>query len=295
MGYLILITSYFLYGLSDAAGPLAFRLGSDSTTLALLNCVIPLPFIAGTLVATRQSFRIGLRPLVAASALGLCAGLTALTLNGSYVLIGAGIGTVLHMSHSVVASFGEAALERRPPRIGTLLALALALSGIGIFSLTGERTTASIFGVALALFSGVTYGAVTLLAGHSAVKNVATFQAQFYSFLFASATLCVYCLTTRGYLLPTLGAKAWSIHVFCAVLTNYAAFALVCYGIRRAGSTIGSIMGALEPVFCALFSVILLGERFTVANVLGGFLILLGVIVEPLWKAKQDSACAMKS
>ena len=295
MGYLVLITSYFLYGLSDAAGPLAFRLGSDSTTLAVLNCVIPLPFIAGTLLATRQSFRIGLRPLVAASALGVFAGLTALTLNGSYVLIGAGIGTVLHMVHSVVASFGEAALERRPPRIGTLIALALTLAGIGIFSLTGEQTTASALGVALALFSGFTYGAVTLLAGHSAVRKVATFQAQFCSFVAASTTLCAYCLATRGYIVPSLGVKAWSIHTFCAVLTNYAAFALVCYGIRRAGSTIGSIMGALEPVFCALFSVFLLGESFTGANLLGGSLILLGVVVEPLWKAKQDAARSMRS
>ena len=290
MGYLVLTLSYFLYGLSDAVGPLAFRMGSDSTTLAFFNCALPLPFIAATMVATRVGFRIDRRALFASSALGIVAGLTALTLNGSYVFNGAGIGTTLHMSHTLVASFGEAALERRRPRVGTLVALVVVLCGVGVFSLVGERFAGSAVGIALALLSGLTYGMVALLAGHSAARRAPAFQAQFYAFLFATATLAIYTLATRGYVAPSLPARAWGVHFFCAITTNYAAFALVCLGMRRVGSTAGSIMGALEPIFCAVFSVFILAERFTPANILGCALILIGVVIEPLCAAATKTA-----
>ncbi len=288
MGYLILAISYIIYGASDAAGPLAYQMGSDANTLSLCNCLMPVPLVAATLFLTGGSFRIGCRALCLALVLGAFVGATAFTLNMSYTLIGVGVGTTLHMAHTLVASLGESALERRRPRLGTIIALVCVILGVACLTGCNLDESGSALGIGIALFSGLTFGCVTLLAGHGALTKLTTMQTQFYSLVSASLVLIFFNLLTRPTLVPTLPLKAWGIHVFCALTTNYVALALAFWGIRRAGSTAGSIMGALEPISCACFGAVWLGERFTAPAMLGVILILFGVVVEPTLKLRSE-------
>ena len=288
MGYLILALSYILYGASDAAGPLAYRLGSDANTLSLCNCLMPLPFVAGTLLLTRGRFRVGRRAFFMALLLGVFVGATALTLNMSYLMISVGVGTTLHMAHTLVASLGEAAIERRRPRLGTFLALILVIGGVACLSGCDLGGASSKLGMGIALFSGLTFGCVTLLAGHGELTKLTSLQTQFYSLLSASFVLIIFNLLTRPTLIPDIPARAWGIHVFCAVTTNYVALALALWGIRRAGSTAGSIMGAVEPISCAAFGAFWLDERLTGPILIGALLILIGVVVEPATRLRSE-------
>lgn len=117
MGYLFLVFAYTLYGMSDAVGLLSYAMGSNAYNLAFLNSALPLPIIVGIMCLTKQNIRFGKRTLFVAVFLGALSATATLTMNLSYVMIGVSMGTMLHMSHTLVTTFGEAAILKRRPAL----------------------------------------------------------------------------------------------------------------------------------------------------------------------------------
>lgn len=78
-----------------------------------------------------------------------------------------------------------------------------------------------------------------------------------------------------------------------ALLSTVLAITLHWLGIRLLGPARSSIIGSTDPVFSITFAVILLGERLTAAQVLGGALILGGVMwvrVQSTWRPRRPPA-----
>ena len=286
MGFLFLIIAYLFYGISDAVGPLSYKIGSNTYNLAFLNSLIPIPIIVSGLLITKQKIRISKRALAASLMLGILSAVTTLTMNLSYVMIGVGMGTMLHMSHTLVASFGEAAiLKQRPGKI-TVLSLVVVLSGI--VCMVGGQTKISFSGILLALCSGVAYGSLMLMIAHTSVNSLTPMQVQFYSLLIASAILFLYGRMTHQLTLSGLPGAAWTIHIFCAVATNFAGFLFVQLGVRRAGASAGSIIGSLEPVTSTVLGVLILKESISILKLAGCILIIAGISMEPFFSINKQ-------
>lgn len=296
MGTLYLILAYILYGTSNAVGGLAFAEGSNPYQLAFLNACLALPLILLAMRVLHLRIRIGARAMLLSLAVGLWMAALTLSLNLSYLTIGVGMGTMLHMCHTVVAAFGEAAIVKRLPRVWTLLAIVSVLAGIYIMA-GGGGTPASAMGVALALFSGLAYGSIMLMFGHTSLAKVSPFQVQLYGLLIAAVILGVVARANGSLDLAALTPRLWGMHLFCALSINVCAFVLIQWGIRRTGAATGAITGALEPVTSAVLGVLLLSETMTAAKLLGCALIILGISLEPLrflWqkhRAPQRGLC----
>lgn len=286
MGFLFLILAYLLYGTSDAIGPLSYEIGSNTYNLAFLNSFLPVPIIVLGMLITKQGIRIQKKALFASLMLGVLSAVTTLTMNLSYVMIGVGMGTMLHMSHTLVASFGEAVILKQHPKKITILSLIFVL--VGILCMVGGQNEISVLGILLALLSGITYGSLMLMIAHTSVNSLSPMQVQFYSLIIASSILFFYGHMTHQLTLSTLSTGAWSIHIFCALATNFAGFLLVQLGVRRAGASAGSIIGSLEPVTSTILGVLILSESISALKLVGCILIVVGISIEPFFAVKKQ-------
>lgn len=289
MGFLFLVIAYLLYGISDAVGPLSYEIGSNTYNLAFLNSFLPVPLIVSAMLITKQKIRISQKALLASLMLGILSAVTTLTMNLSYVMIGVGMGTMLHMSHTLVASFGEAAILKKRPRKITMLSLVIVLAGIAC--MVGGQNEISILGIFFALLSGIAYGSIMLMLAHTAVKTLLPMQVQFYSLIVASVILFFYGNMTHQLALTGLSGNTWKIHIFCALATNFAGFLFVQLGVRRAGASAGSILGSLEPVTSTVLGVLILNESVSPLKLAGCILIIVGISIEPFYSSNKQKKC----
>lgn len=287
MGYLFLVFAYTLYGMSDAVGLLSYAMGSNAYNLAFLNSALPLPIIVGIMCLTKQNIRIGKRTLFVAVFLGALSATATLTMNLSYVMIGVGMGTMLHMSHTLVTTFGEAAILKRRPKAVTVFSVMFVLTGI--FCMVGGQSEISVLGIFLALVSGAAYGGLLLIIGHTSVRSLSLMQVQFYTLATAALAMLLFGQCAHRITLAHLPAAAWVIHGFCALGANFAAFLFVQLGVRRASAAAGSIIGSLEPVTSAVLGVFLLHETMTFLKLLGCVLIVVGISIEPFCSLRNQS------
>jgi len=78
-----------------------------------------------------------------------------------------------------------------------------------------------------------------------------------------------------------------------AVIPTMVAISLFLAALPRIGAARSSLLSTWEPVVTVLLAVVLLGDRFALAQVAGGILILVAVIVvqsAQLWKPGPPSA-----
>jgi len=92
--------------------------------------------------------------------------------------------------------------------------------------------------------------------------------------------------------LPSSSAQ-WAVGLGIAVIPTMVAISLFLAALPRIGAARSSLLSTWEPVVTVLLAVVLLGDRFALAQVAGGILILVAVIVvqsAQLWKPGPPSA-----
>lgn len=78
-------------------------------------------------------------------------------------------------------------------------------------------------------------------------------------------------------------ALAGDLTLFAIITTSLSLVTLV-YAVRYIGSTPTAIMGAFEPIVAVLISVGLFGEQLTPSLVIGGMVIIIGVLIDILFR-----------
>ncbi|MBV7700465.1 DMT family transporter [Streptomyces sp. TRM70350] len=162
-----------------------------------------------------------------------------------------------------------------------VLAVAGALTGLGVLVLGGEDTAVRPWGVVLALLSAAGYCAMTLLTRYwgrdgGADASDTTVRA------FAVTTLCLLPFALAEGLVPHTAEPAlllW-LMVYIAAIPTALAYALYFAGAAVVRSATAAVIMLLEPVSAAVLAVTLLGERLTIATLIGT-LLMLGSVAGP--------------
>ena len=132
----------------------------------------------------------------------------------------------------------------------------------------------SLYGVFLALVSGMTYAFFILYIDKSGLKELDSFKLTFYINLVVSAAVFVYGMGTHS-LMINLTPIAWGLTLIISLLVSVFAVALLQIGIKLIGSTKASILCLFEPITSVVFGLILLHEDLTILKLIGCILILL--------------------
>jgi len=159
---------------------------------------------------------------------------------------------------------------------------ALLICSCGLLLLLGVSFDgAQLEGVLSALGAAVIYSCYILI-GNRILKNLDPLVTSLYVCTSAGLAFLIYGLAT-GDLVYRMTPSGWLAIVGVAVFPTIFGVIGFFAGLRLVGATNASIISTLEPLITVLLSAILLGERITPTQGLGGAILLFGAVVLQLW------------
>ena len=177
-------------------------------------------------------------------------------------------------------------LFKQKLRRSNFIAAGMMMLGIGLLSLDGESGGLNI-GDILTLCSGVLY-ASHIIAIDQCQKKTNMYALIVLQFGFAAVTAYVYhLLFERGMPIAFTGGTVGGL-LYLSVMSTTLAMSLQNIGQSMAPASHASIILALESVFGAAFSCLLLGERLTPKMAAGFVVIFAALMVSELAKGKKN-------
>lgn len=187
---------------------------------------------------------------------------------GLSTLIGIGSAPVF------VAAYDWATERRRPP-VTTLVALALALTGLTLL-LSGSLDTGrnGPLGALIALGAGATFAAITVVNRHE-VPGLGPVEHTAFAFTFGGLLL-VPAAAAAGLGMAS-DLYGWSITIAMGVLITALAYVAYLAGLRSVPPFVATIVALLEPLVAAVAAALIFGERLGPLGIVGG--VVLGAAV----------------
>ena len=185
----------------------------------------------------------------------------------------------------VVATPVFAALLLRS-RIGvmTWVAVALAMAGLGVLTLSGFSIG---YGEALIFVAAMIYALHIVGLGAWSQPGQALGMATVQ--LIVITVICLVCTAPNGLVLPDRTSD-WVSILYMAVFAGAGAMIGQTWAQAHLPPTRAAIIMSMEPVFAALFAVLLGGESATVRMIFGGLLVLAAMLIVELAPRRKVEA-----
>ncbi len=278
LGYIAVILSGMIFGSMPLLAKYIFSQGGNSINLVFWRFFFALPVLFWMIRRSpHRSFQITKtqgRNLLAVGILGYAA--TAMTLYISYNHISTGVATTLHFVYPILVILGAAVFYK--DRLTLSKYLAGILSTLGIFLLYNGELSGSLFGIFMALLSGVTYAFYVLYIDKSGLKALSSLTLTFYLSLIASVTMFFFALFT-GHFTLALTLPGWGVTVFLSIFVTLGAVNLLNVGIQRIGSQSSGILSTLEPITSIVIGVLVFNEVVNLPVLIGCIFILSAVVL----------------
>jgi DME family drug/metabolite transporter len=203
---------------------------------------------------------------------------------GAVLLVGVSVATVVSLGLAPpLAAAWEHIAGRTRPSSRQVAVLVTAVAGLVLVSLAaGDPSSAAgdrpRLGVALAVASGATYAATTLLGGTLARRIEPTS-------LNTCATVAGAVVLSPFAVVPALAHSTMpagdpasvALLLYLGVVPMAVAYALLYSGLRTTSGSAATLATLLEPLSASLLAFLLLDERLSWAGLVGGALILVAV------------------
>lgn len=186
--------------------------------------------------------------------------------------VGAGLASILLYTAPLWVTIASPWALREIPTSRTMAALPLGLAGVLLIASPSGESRVPATGLALGLASGLMYAAYLLLArlaqkrgAHSEEVGIASLPLALPGVLLVARPQC------------GLGVEGVLPALYLGLMATLVPYFLNAYALSRIDSSRVSIVSLVEPLTAVLLGVVLLGERLTASQVLGGALILSSV------------------
>ena len=257
---------------------MAEGLGTDSilTYRMFLACLLVMILMRVRSVPLRTN----LRELKRFAFLGFFYYGSAALLFQGYYSMSSGMATTLHFLYPIGTTLIMAIVFRQKTSIYTVIAIALGLSGVALLSLRGGvGQTSSLTGIILVLLSGLSYAIYLVTVNNVKVlRSMDNLKLTFYAIFFSGVFFLLDALLTGG-LQPIPSKWAMLNVLLLALLPTLVSNLALVRAIKSIGSTLTSVLGAMEPLTAIVIGVLFLGEEVSSAMLLGVILILSAVTI----------------
>lgn len=187
--------------------------------------------------------------------------------------VSAGLVALLFYTHLIWVAIWGYLFKGERLKLSGIVGIALALIGlvmlVGIS--LGKIHTGGIF---------MALGAALICSGYVMFSNRVVEDLEP---IFTTAFICLLCAVlfyvtgrTTGTLNFLISSTAWLASIASAILTgNIAMFAFLA-GMKRIGSTTATVLCTVEPLTAVVCSTLLLSQKMTALQLLGGLVIIIG-------------------
>lgn len=281
-GYLCAFISAFTYGLIPLFMIPIKKEESFSVDATLFyRFLIASGAIVFFLFYQKERLRISFREGLIMSLLGLLYALSAEFLFLAYDYLSPGIASTIFFSYPIIVALVLILFYKEKLTLPTLLSLLLVVAGVGVLSIKkGEAL--NYIGLGISLLGALVYALYIVIVNKVRIESSGV-KISFYSMLFSSFYFLVKSLLLRESITISSWALAGDLTLFAIITTSLSLVTLV-YAVRYIGSTPTAIMGAFEPIVAVLISVGLFGEQLTPSLVIGGMVIIIGVLIDILFR-----------
>ncbi len=291
--------SYRFWGIAFAlAGTVAFafrpvliKLGYSAhpvsaTTLLFLRMTLSLPFFLAMAWWFRQGGPIARRDWLGIVGLGFLGYYFASLLDFiGLQYISAGVGRLIMFLYPTLVIILSALFLAKPPTRRELAALAITYSGIALVLSSQISSTQEnrlfVFGALLIFASAMCY-AVYLVTGSQLIKRVGSVRFTAYTMIVSSVPAILQFCVLESPAALDLPASLWWIAIALATVCTVLPVFLVAESLKRIGVNHFALIGALGPVTTVLADFLLLDGALTMAQILGGALVISGVLLVTL-------------
>ncbi len=253
-------------------------------------------FVAGVMlvilaVFRRSLIRIQRKHLLFLAGYGVVLALFNSLWTLSVSLNGAAVSTVLaYCSAGFTALLGWWLLKERLDW-GKILAVIASLGGCVLVSgaYLPSAWQANVLGIVTGIFSGLFYAIYSLMGRAASQRGINPWTTLLYTFGFAAVILLSFNVLGANILPGAIRQAAdfmwlghswagWGILLLLAAGPTLAGYGLYNVSLTYLPSSVANLIVSSEPAFTVVIAYFLLGERMTLAEVLGGLLILGGVV-----------------
>ncbi|RXI44601.1 EamA/RhaT family transporter [Clostridium tetani] len=294
-GILLTMLSSITFGFAFTLGPMTYGAqGSNPVTLTFLRNFLSLPFLLVIMLFLKIDFKITKKQLKNLIILGFVGNaITTLMLNMAFAYIDVGIVTPIHFTYPIFVTLGCVIFFHEKLSKQKVLALIIAMSGIGCFffaALTSASFGSStLLGLFLSIASGVFYAFYIIFMDKSGLKSEPPFKITFYVAIASTIGMFLYGEVTNQLVLGSLTTKAWYISTIFAFLCTVVALSLLQVGIKHIGASEAAVISTFEPITSVIFGALLLGEQITLIKIVACILIFAGVLTLSFAKAEKST------
>jgi len=161
-------------------------------------------------------------------------------------------------------------------KMGAKQWICFVMSTLGIVLITGigdlSGSDTHLIGILFGFGAAVLYATVILL--NKFIKGVAGIQRTFLQFVAAIVILLPYVLFSGGITLHTLSSTGWINLLIVGIVHTGITYCLYFSSLKELPGQEAAILSYIDPLVAVAVSVFLLGEQMTLAQLVGGILIL---------------------
>ena len=276
----------FLYGLLSSASfgliPLftipAMREGMHFESILLYRFLFACLALGCILLLDKQSFRISRKEIPSLSLLAFLYLMSAVFLFWGYKFMASGVATTIHFMYPVLTTLIMMIFFREKKSAWRFFAIALAVVGVPCLSYGDSSGGITAIGLFIVLLSALGYALYLVTVSQLKIGQMKGLRLTFYVFLFGTLFLLVGIGATTGIqAIPDwhTGGNLLLLALIPTVISNLA----LVQAVKSIGSTLTSVLGAMEPVTAVCVGIFMFGEPFTRSIGIGILLIISAVIV----------------
>jgi drug/metabolite transporter (DMT)-like permease len=285
---LMIIVSAFSFGSISVLTVLTTRAGTPLLTAMAWRYVLAVVLL-GASVSAAQLRTIRRQRIVQLMLIGGF-GQALITYLSLHALDYISVGPLAFLFYTYPAWVTLFAVVRRTERLTPLRIAALVLALAGVTIMVGAPTgKLNPIGVILALASALLYS-VYLPALGQVQEGVPAFLAAFLLITGAAISFVIAALFASELFIPR-SIPVWVNILLLAFVSTVIAFSSLIKGLSVLGPVRTAIIATVEPFFTAILGVLVLGNRFSTATLIGGVLIAAAVLLIE-WSSNQVAVTA---
>ena len=263
-------------GIFGTIGLFVRNIPLPSGEIALYRAVLAALLIGGFLLVTKQKIPFSKIkkeiPLLVLS--GVAMGFNWILLFEAYKYTTVSVATLSYYFAPVIVTVACPILFKEKMNAKQWVCFLMSTIGIVLITGTGDLSQGSshLKGIAFGLGAASLYATVILV--NKFIKNVEGIHRTFLQFIAAIIVLVPYVLLTDGVNLQSLNGKGWAFLLVIGLVHTGITYCLYFSSLKELPGQKAAILSYIDPLVAVLISVVVLNEKMTVMQIVGGLLIL---------------------
>jgi len=275
-GVALTLLATFCFGWAPIFGKLAYRAHVPPLTLAATRTVVAAGVLwVFYLIFWRRLVVVHWHNLMGAVGMGVINGLGSLFYYTGLARVDASLGQLLYALYPIWVFVFLSAAGHRVSRLA-VLRLGLTLLGVYLLAYAGGATI-DWLGVMLMITAGAAY-AWHLVLGQWTLADVDSRTVTLYALTAMAVTVTVAWLLS-GQSWEPISASGWTAILLLGLIPTALARLMVFAGLRLLGGVQTSLLGLAELLVSLLMAFVILGERLTPIQWLGGGIMVLSMLL----------------